>query len=96
MTEQEKKLKRTDTLSLGYTVTEDITYEITVKDLFDEFGMELEVDTIEEMLEKYPTTEAIGKAIEDNISIQNLSDFSTYSDVEAEIMYDCSLAELNR
>ena len=38
----------------------------------------------------------IGKAIEDNISIQNLGDYSTYSDVEAEVMYDCSLAELNK
>ena len=94
--EQEKKLKKTDTLSLGYTITEDVTYEITVEDLFDEFGIDLEVDTIEEMLEKYPTTEAIGKVIEDNISIQNLGDYSTYSDVEAEVMYDCSLAELNR
>ena len=93
--EQEKKLKKTDKIELCYTITEDARYEITIQELFDEFGIDLEVDTIEELLKKYPTVEAIGEAIDYNISIQNLSDYSTYSDIESEVMNCCDLAEEN-
>ena len=90
---EEKKLKGTDILMLNYTVTEDVNYEISIQDLVEEFGIDLDVETVKELLEKYPTPEAIGEAIENNISTQNLADYSTYSDVESEILISCDTEE---
>lgn len=79
-------MKPTDTISLTYTLQVEANYDIPLESLVDNFGYELGVDTVEQLLKKYPTSEKLAEAIEMNISVQNIADYECYTDVMEEVL----------
>ena len=79
-------MKPTDTIGLTYTLQTEVNYDIPLESLVDNFGYELGVETVEQLLKKYPTAEKLAEAIEVNLSVQNIADYECYSDVMEEVL----------
>lgn len=78
------KLKSTDMISLTYTLQVENCYDIALEDLASNFGYELGVESVEDLLKKYPTSEKLAEAIELNLSVKNLEGYECYSEVMEE------------
>jgi len=79
-------MKPTDTIGLTYSLQTEVNYDIPLESLVDNFGYELGVDTVEQLLRKYPTSEKLAEAIEVNLSVQSIADYECYSDIMEEVL----------